>query len=180
MRKDEFVLHHPVEDANDILNKIDGTLDNVVVDVGEIPKTSSSGSSLDDLETTALTPPQAKRINFEEHLSKNSDQLTRFTSLVNAVNQTVTPDVLHVVRLHLNNHPEKFQQFPTVVGSKMYPAPQALAEQIKDEGHEVPRFLTDISDAHHVPPHIVACELLNQNRHLRDEIEFLKKKLDSV
>ena len=55
---------------------------------------------------------------------------------------------------------------------------QALAHKILSEGHEVPRFLLDISDKEHVPPHIVACELMAQNRQLFEEVQLLSRKLE--
>ena len=104
-------------------------------------------------------------------------QFSRFSDLVNTLNRSIDPDTLAVLRHYLDTHPEKFQQFPSVVGNKLYPAPQAIAQQISDEGHDVPKFLTAISDPEHIPPHIVACELLAQNRQLREEVRHLEAKL---
>ena len=107
----------------------------------------------------------------------NNYNNTQFTGLVNKLNDSVDADTMKVLRHYLDSHPEKFHQFPSVVGNKVYPSPHAIAEVMKKQGHEPPSFLTDISDPEHIPPHIVACELLSQNKQLQDELDRLQQKL---
>ena len=107
-------------------------------------------------------------------------QLSRLSQLIESINRTATPDIMRLIRHHLDNHPEMFQKFPSVVGNKLYPAPHALGDQIQREGFPVPRFLTDISDPEHIPPHIVACSLLSEIQSLKEEVHLLRVKLDHV
>lgn len=164
--KDDDTTRNPndYEYPDDIIDNIEGTLDQVdVVEKKEKLK-----------ESNAMANPMI------EYGEEPTPQLSRFTALVEKLNDEFTPDSLRAVKLYLNNHPEKFAQFPSMVGNKLYPAPQHLIADIKDEGLPVPPFLTDISDPNHIPPHIVACELLVKNRQLRDEISFLRAKIQSM
>ena len=113
----------------------------------------------------------------DEKITSAGREISNFSKLVNRLNSNVSEDALNVLRVYLDRHPEKFAQFPSVVGNQMYPSPLHLSQQLRDEGHEVPAFLTEISHANHVPPHVVACELLAQNRELKDELECLRKKM---
>ena len=61
----------------------------------------------------------------------------------------------------------------------MYPSPYAIAEEMKKHGCAHPTFLTDISHPEHVPPHIVACGLLSQNKQLQKQIASLQRKTKS-
>ena len=115
--------------------------------------------------------------DIEERIEEQ--QFSRFTELVRKTNALVTPDIMVAMRHYLDQHPEAFSQFPVVIGSKVYPAPQSLAAKLTADGQAVPKFLSDVSDPEHIPPHIVAYELLAENRALRQEIEFLQAKLKS-
>ena len=97
--------------------------------------------------------------------------------LISKLNDKVDADTMKVLRHYLDTHPEKFHQYPSVVGDKVYPSPHAIAEEMKKQGCEPANFLADISDPEHIPPHIVACELLSQNKQLQNEIERLQRKI---
>ncbi len=107
-------------------------------------------------------------------------QISKLSLLADRVNGHVSPDTLKLIHHYLDTHPERYSQFPAVIGGSVYPAPQAIAQQITGCGHEVPRFLLDVGNPDHVPPHIVACELMIQNRQLREEAEMLRQKLGEV
>ena len=115
----------------------------------------------------------------ENGLSTYPEQnvFSRYTELVEFVNKSLDLDTIHIIRNYLDAHPEKYSKFPSVHGNRMYSAPQQLAEELKEAGHDVPSFLTDISDPIHVPPHIVAFELICRNRQLVHEIRTLKRQL---
>ncbi|XP_039259878.1 uncharacterized protein LOC120336297 [Styela clava] len=114
--------------------------------------------------------------HIEHHSEKQfeAENMEKFSHLVEALDKGVDPDVRKILQFYLNNHPEKFRTFPSVIGNKVYPPPQALAEELQTSGSEVPGFLRDISDPEHVPPHIVACELLVHIVQLQKEIQQLK------
>ena len=125
------------------------------------------------------------KLSQEDHKEKqkeakneaNNHNNTQFTKLVSKLNDKVDAGTMKVLRHYLDTHPEKFHQFPSVVGDKVYPSPYAIAEEMKKQGCEPPSFFTDISDPEHIPPHIVACELLSQNKQLQNEIERLQRKI---
>ena len=108
---------------------------------------------------------------------QSSDVSETFGKLVEHIHEAVDPATLEILRHFLNTHPEKFQQFPSVVGGRCYPSPQQMTERLRNDGRAVPAFLTDISDPEHVPPHIVACELLSKNRQLQEELDRLQRKM---
>ena len=137
-------------------------------------------SSLDDIAVVSDSSAEGED---EEKLIISSDdvltcQFSRFSCMLDVVKENFSPETLQVLKQYLDSHPEKFSQFPSVIGNKMYPAPQALADRFKKDGYPVPRFLMDISDPEHIPPHIIACELLAQNKNLQQEITILRKKLE--
>ena len=171
MKDDVFTMNPTDMTAAQALKEMESYLE-ITID-----KDSARGSSEDGDEQDEEDKKKNLAIG---GVGAPDQQYTRYTELVQRINDTVSPDTLRVMKLYLDSHPEKFQQFPSVVGSKIYPAPAALAEQIREDGFEVPRFLTDISDPEHLPPHIVACELIAQNKHLQEEINFLKAKLGSI
>nr|XP_018671041.1 uncharacterized protein LOC108950256 isoform X1 [Ciona intestinalis] len=86
--------------------------------------------------------------------------IDKIRSVNKGIDVELSEDKQRILRCYLDNHPEKFYAFPSVIGNKAFPAPQELAEQFRRMNSEVPGFLRDISDPGHVPPHIVACELL--------------------
>ncbi len=158
---DDETIPNPIEivvDAADVLDKLETSLES-----GEISASDSQPSMNSD-----------KQLIPEHHHHHH----TQFSELVNEVNKQLNPDTLCVLRHYLDSHPEKFAKFPYMIGNKMYPAPQAIAEQFTKEGYDVPKFLTAISDPNHIPPHIVACELLSQLNSLQEEINLLRAKLD--
>ena len=113
-------------------------------------------------------------------MTENEKYQTQFTNLVKKLNDSISADTLIVLRHCVDTHPEKFHQFPSVVGNKMYPSPYAITEEMKKHGCVPPTFLTDIPHPEHVPPHIVACELLSQNKQLQKQIDSLQRKLNQV
>ncbi len=161
MHDDETIVN-PVEivEAADVLDKLETSLESVEISAND------SQSSMDS--DKQLIP------DYHQH------HHNQFSELVNEVNNQFNPDTLCVLRHYLDSHPEKFSSFPYVIGNKMYPAPQAIAEQFTKGGYDVPKFLTAISDPHHIPPHIVACELLSQNNNLQEEINVLRAKLNTM
>ena len=167
--KDDLVTTD-LKNASDILDKVEISLDDSSDNNKDAEDPSTNGSDA-SLLNEAKVPLEDCGVRF---------QVGRFTGLVKNLSHEVSPDVLRVIRHYLDTHPEKFQQFPSVVGNKMYPSPSAIAEQMKKEGYLVPKFLTDISHPEHIPPHIVASELMTQNRELQQEIELLKRKLCKV
>ena len=155
--------------ADDLLESLGESLDAVKVEGGS---TNDSGLAEED------NVPKEKQMRSLLDISVTAMgqvQYSRFSHLVETINQHLDPATLTVVKHYLDSHPEKFHQFPTVVGNAMYPSPQSIAEEISKEGQEVPKFLTDISSPEHIPPHIVACELLAQNRVLKEELMALRR-----
>jgi len=63
------------------------------------------------------------------------------------------------LRRSRNSDPDLFATLPSA-GASAYSSPVELAQWFSSRGYEVPDFLTDVSDPRHVPPHIVAMELL--------------------
>lgn len=154
------------QDASQVLEKIDASLESVTI------STITNCS----MESEKKVPLSVSEKNLPV-LDPLHEQFSQYTALVDELNNSVDPDTMRVLRHYLDSHPEKFYTFPSVIGNKLYPAPHHLAEEIRKQGATVPKFLTDISDPEHVPPHIVACELLAKNKQLKDEMELLKNKL---
>ena len=162
MKDDEWTKNPNTINAVDALKEMEACLEVTINKDDDKDSARGSSEGPDDKEKVSDT------------------QASRYSDLVRCINDTVSTDTLRVMRHYLDNHPEKFQKFPSVIGSRIYPAPNAIADQIQADGHEVPHFLTDITEPEHVPPHIVACELIAQNKQLQEEINFLNAKLDSV
>nr|CAB3263294.1 uncharacterized protein LOC108950256 [Phallusia mammillata] len=80
--------------------------------------------------------------------------------LVKTVDVEISEEKQTLLRCYLNQHPEHFYSFPSVIGDKVYASPQELAERFRKINVEPPTFLLDISDPQHIPPHIVACQLM--------------------
>lgn len=169
MKEEEVAPTEDLEPAADVLEKVEAALN--VPDDSSSSASGSRNSTENNLQNLIKETKQVKSSGKPE---------TKFTGLVKKLGEQVDDDTLRVLRHYLDTHPEKFHQFPSVVGNKMYPSPYQIGEKMMLDGHEVPLFLTDISHPHHIPPHIVACELLSQNKQLQEEIDFLKIKLDSV
>ena len=127
---------------------------------------SSDGSDIDNMTLPAIS---------SSYLSKEEEE---YLSLAKSLECNVSEDTMHVLKQHLDQHPEVFRAYPSVIGGRLYPSPQSLANQIKEQGSQVPLFLSAINHTQHVPPHIAAYHLLHKNQQLRDELAALKKKLD--
>ena len=138
----------------------------------------NSDSEDENMESQIYLTKHERKMSLDYPNKK--EPFSKFTHLVQKINDQVNPDTLHLLRHYLDSHPEKFHKFPSVVGSRVYPPPYDIAEEMDQQGHEVPKFLTDISDPQHVPPHIVACELLAENRRLQDHVSQLEAKLNCV
>ena len=161
MRGDEFdeKAESVLESASEIVKEIEPSLETVTTDTDDFNHEKKISTDMMDICVTPM----------------GQEQYSRFAGLVEHINKHLDPNALVVMRHYLDNHPEKFHQFPSVIGGRMYPSPQSISEEVKKSGLKVPPFLTDISDPDHVPPHIVACELLAQNRALLKEAEVLRR-----
>ncbi|ELT99670.1 hypothetical protein CAPTEDRAFT_223009 [Capitella teleta] len=165
--KDDDTTKNPneYEHPEDIIEDIESSLDSV-----------DPSKSCEQLSPKDKKSSLKKNIYAAANPSLEGGQL-QFSALVAKIEHQFSPEALRAVKHYLDSHPEKFAKFPSVVGNKMYPAPQDLAAEIQEEGLPVPHFLTDISDPGHIPPHIVACELLIKHKQLAEENNLLRAKL---
>ena len=167
MTNDDFSLTDStrVSSASDILDQAEEKISIVC----------SNMEPCEDQVTSKMIPEDTK-----SPMTVTTDELMKFTNVIKAIQQNMSSDALSLMRYYLHNHPERFQQFPSVIGNIIYPSPQTLAEHLRVQGHEVPAFLTDISAKNHIPPHVVATELLIQNKSLQEELAGIKKKINTV
>ena len=63
---------------------------------------------------------------------------------------------------------------------QVYPPPHEIAEQFASMGLQCPHFLLSISDPKHVPPHVVASELLLVVHNLQNTINTLVKEREEM
>ena len=61
---------------------------------------------------------------------------------------------------------------------QVYASPGEIALQMRRSGLDVPMFLLDISHPDHIPPHIVACELMATVNAQKQELHDLKLLID--
>lgn len=81
-----------------------------------------------------------------------------------------------IFQLALQRHPHLFNQFPSAIGNKLYASPQQIWNEMQAHGYKgaKPGFLLPISDPSHVPPHVVACQIIAQNMSMRKQLEALQ------
>ena len=163
MRDDEFQTddREGVATVDGMIKDIESSLDTMKPDTDKTssdPKKINQGDVLDVAKT-----------------SMGQDQYRQFEDLMENITKELDPNALVVMRYYLDNHPEKFRQFPTVIGGRMYPSPHSIAQGMERAGAHAPQFLSDISDPNHVPPHIAAVELLEHNHALRGEVDELRR-----
>lgn len=144
-----------------------------------------------DLESDSLTEKKkgsranTTLVEVGNMLDKTKDQCSNLDSagksiveklhfLVKTLDAEIDENKQKILRYYLDSHPERFRNFPSVIGNKVYPPPQEVAEHFESLGQEVPGFLRDISDPGHVPPHIVCCELLAHVAKLQRRIDVLE------
>ncbi|CAH1777247.1 unnamed protein product, partial [Owenia fusiformis] len=101
--------------ADEILNEIEGSLSDDTNDSDNTPGDSTSVDMGDNVEKQPLVGLHHKL------------ETTKYTHLVDKLNNQVEPDTLRILRHYLDNHPEKFHKFPSMIGGKIYPAPGMLA-----------------------------------------------------
>ena len=61
---------------------------------------------------------------------------------------------------------------------QVYASPGEIALQMRRSGLDVPMFLLNISHPDHIPPHIVACELMATVNAQKQELHDLKLLID--
>ena len=68
--------------------------------------------------------------------------------------------------------------FNCVFFVQVYASPGEIALQMRRSGLDVPMFLLDISHPDHIPPHIVACELMATVNAQKQALHDLKLLID--
>jgi len=137
---------------------------------------SAKSDGKDDLKRIEAVFSQTENVIADEKIPT----LSKLQTLVKTLDCNMDEDTKTILRHYLDNHPEKFQKFPSVVGDKVYPAPSEVAEQFSSMGLQCPHFLLGITDPRHVPPHVVASELLLVVHHLQNTINTLLQERDEL
>eukprot|EP00301_Raphidiophrys_heterophryoidea_P016296 c25852_g1_i1.p1 GENE.c25852_g1_i1~~c25852_g1_i1.p1 ORF type:complete len:511 (-),score=118.18 c25852_g1_i1:278-1810(-) len=107
----------------------------------------------------------------------NSHNRELCESLVDVVSTLVktNPHDTEVMRDAMQKYPQLFNNFPTLVGGKVYCSPQQTAAYLRDRGlgsRNTPRFLLPTSDDSHIPPHVYVCQLLAVQNRLREKLRM--------
>jgi len=135
--------------------------------------------SKDLLETAINTEMQAQQSRVD-----TNDERVRFKSAITNKLQALcevmdriaeSNDVdqeSEIFQLALQRHPHLFDSFPSAIGHNLYASPQQIWAQIQSHGFtkSKPGFLCPVTDPSHVPPHIVAAQVIAQNMALRNQL----------
>ena len=128
-------------------------------------RSKSSGSIAAPAATSSVVPAKVASSDTKEI----SESLVDVVSILEKENPSDTA----VMQEAMRRYPHLFNNFPTLVGGKVYASPQQTFAYLKDRGytHDVPPFLQPTSSEDHVPPHIFVCQLLSKQNELRRRLE---------
>ncbi|CAK8683180.1 unnamed protein product [Clavelina lepadiformis] len=151
---------------------------------GSISNTQNVSRKVHNKVTTETTLTEVEdlldqRKQFSSSNLFETTTLDKLNFLVKTLDTEIDENKQAILRYYLDSHPERFRNFPSVIGNKAYPPPQEVAEHFQALGSDIPSFLRDISDPSHVPPHIVCCDLLVYVTELEKKIESLGRQQDN-
>eukprot|EP00301_Raphidiophrys_heterophryoidea_P006937 c12747_g1_i2.p1 GENE.c12747_g1_i2~~c12747_g1_i2.p1 ORF type:complete len:286 (+),score=88.87 c12747_g1_i2:431-1288(+) len=134
--------------------------------------------SKDLLETAINTEMQAhqSKVGSGERVRLKSGTTNKLLALCEVMDRIAESNDVdqesEIFQLALQRHPHLFDSFPSAIGHNLYASPQQIWSQIQSHGftQSKPGFLCPVTNPSHVPPHIVAAQVMAQNMALRNQL----------